>query len=127
LQLHERSLPWFCNKCKAILVFVLFPAVGQLNKVDSTSTLKGNDMRSPIDEAVDRAGAYGALHDAARRRAQELRREAMGDFWRGADAAWAAMLSTAQRSAQRLGYRLARHARARAMDHAAPCCTNDRT
>lgn len=55
----------------------------------------------------------GALHDLARRRAHELRREALDDFWRGADAAFAATLSSARQRAQRLAYRLARHAKAR--------------
>jgi len=49
------------------------------------------------------------LHDLALRRAQELRREAIDDFWRGADAAWAATLSGARRSAERLAHRLVRH------------------
>ena len=53
------------------------------------------------------------LHDLARQRAQELRSEAIDDFWRGADAAWAATLNGARRSAQRLAHRLARHAQAR--------------
>ena len=53
------------------------------------------------------------LHDQALRRAQQLRREAVDDFWRGADAAWAATLGGARRSAQRLARRLAHHARAR--------------
>jgi len=49
------------------------------------------------------------LHNRARRRAQELRREAIEDFWRGADAAWAATQDSARRSAQRLAHRLAQH------------------
>lgn len=53
------------------------------------------------------------LHDLARRRAQVLRREAVTDFWRGADAVLAATLGGAHRSAQRLAHRLARHARGR--------------
>lgn len=53
------------------------------------------------------------LHDLACRRAQVLRREAITDFWRGADAVLAATLGGAHRSAQRLAYRLARHARGR--------------
>lgn len=54
-----------------------------------------------------------ALHDQALRRAQVLRREAVGDFWRGADAIWSAGLASARRSAQRLAHSLARHARSR--------------
>lgn len=53
------------------------------------------------------------LHDQARRLAHELRREAVEDFWRGADTAFAATLGTAQRSALRLAQRLARHRRSR--------------
>ncbi len=54
-----------------------------------------------------------ALHDQALRRAQELRREAVDDFWRGADAICSAGLARARRSAQRLAYGLARHAQLR--------------
>jgi len=53
------------------------------------------------------------LHELARQRAQQLRGEAVDDFWRGADAAWAATLNGARRSAQRLAHRLAHHAQAR--------------
>jgi len=53
------------------------------------------------------------LHDVALRRARELRREAIRDFWRGADAVWAGGVAAANRSAQRLAYRLAHHARQR--------------
>ena len=52
-------------------------------------------------------------HAAARHRADADRREAIDDFWRGADAAWAATLGSAQRSALRLAYRLQRHAEIR--------------
>lgn len=54
------------------------------------------------------------LHELARQRAQQLRSEAVDDFWRGADAVWAATLERAGRSAQRLAHRLARHERRRA-------------
>lgn len=54
--------------------------------------------------------ALNRLHELARQRAQELRSEAIDDFWRGADAAWAATLNGARRSAQRLAHRLAHHA-----------------
>lgn len=56
---------------------------------------------------------FAALHDQALRRAEVLRREAVDDFWRGADAAWSASLATARRSAQRLAHSLARHGRTR--------------
>jgi hypothetical protein len=65
-------------------------------------------MNTPLDN-LDRL----RLHDLARCRAQVLRREAITDFWRGADAVLAATLGGAHRSAQRLAYRLARHARER--------------
>ena len=54
-----------------------------------------------------------ALREQALRRAQVLRREAVDDFWRGADAVWAAGLATARRSAQRLAHSWARHLRLR--------------
>lgn len=57
--------------------------------------------------------ALYSLHEQACRRARALRREAVGDFWRGADAAWSASLATARRSAQRLAHSLARHVRLR--------------
>ena len=49
------------------------------------------------------------LHQQARHRAQELRSAAIGDFWRGGDAAWETTLASARRSAERLARRLARH------------------
>lgn len=62
------------------------------------------------------------IKELAKQQAQALRREAIDDFWRGADAAWAARLDTARRSAQRLAYRLARHAQGRAVtSQPAPC------
>jgi hypothetical protein len=57
--------------------------------------------------------ALSHLHEQARRRARALRREAIDDFWRGANAAWSTGLTTARRSAQRLAHSLARHARLR--------------
>lgn len=56
---------------------------------------------------------YNRMMELARQRAQALRREAIDDFWRGADAAWAATLNGARRSAGRLAHRLAHHAQAR--------------
>lgn len=72
------------------------------------------DTRSISTEDLSR------LHDLARRRAQELRREAIDDFWRGADAAWAATLDSARRSAQRLAHRLARREQRRSAHASAP-------
>ncbi len=57
---------------------------------------------------------YFRIREQAKQRAQELRRETIRDFWRGADSVWAAGLDTAQRSARRLAHSLARHAQARA-------------
>lgn len=57
--------------------------------------------------------ALNSLHEQACRRARELRREAVGDFWHGADAVWSAGLATARRSAQRLAQSLTRHVRLR--------------
>ena len=64
-----------------------------------------------------------ALHDQALRRAHALRREAIDDFWRGANAAWEATLANSRRSAQRLAHRLARHTQQRAQvpDAHKPC------
>ena len=53
------------------------------------------------------------LHDLAHCRADALRREAMADFWRGADAVLVVTAGSARRSAQRLAHRLARRARDR--------------
>ena len=61
----------------------------------------------------DSPAALNSLHEQACRRARALRREAVGDFWRGADAVWSAGLATARRSAQRLAQSLARHVRLR--------------
>ena len=58
-----------------------------------------------------------ALFDAAKLRAAELRREAIDDFWRDADAVLQRCLqdgtAAAARSARRLQARLARHWRHR--------------
>ncbi len=54
--------------------------------------------------------ALAHLHDQARREARRLRREAVDDFWRGADAVWQRSQGFAQRSADRLKARLARRA-----------------
>jgi hypothetical protein len=71
-------------------------------------------------EAFDAAN-LNRLHDLAKAEAQRLRlqamsdfgREAVDDFWRGADAIWQRGQATAQRSASRLQARLARRARSR--------------
>ena len=57
------------------------------------------------------------LHHAARIEAERLRREAIDDFWRGADALLSSAWVNARRSADRLAARLSRHSASRA----APC------
>lgn len=58
--------------------------------------------------------ALAQLHDHARLQASRLRREAIGEFWRGAHALWTCALAGAhtqvQRSAARLKARLSRRA-----------------
>ncbi len=54
------------------------------------------------------ATALAQLHDEAKREALRLRREAVDDFWRSADAVWQRSQDLAQRSADRLKTRLAR-------------------
>lgn len=49
------------------------------------------------------------IHERARVQAEALRRAAMDDFWRGANAALATAAGGALRSAWRLAYRLQRH------------------
>lgn len=56
--------------------------------------------------ATDR---LATLHDLAREQAEALRRAAIDDFWRGADAVLATAATRAQRAAQRLRHRLERH------------------
>jgi hypothetical protein len=70
-------------------------------------------MSTPYDISSLSLKELSALHDLARRRAQELRREAIGDFWRGAHAVLAAAADAAGRSARRLAQPLARHGRGR--------------
>ncbi len=62
--------------------------------------------------AIPEVTTLAHLHDQARHEASRLRREAVDDFWRGADAVWQRSLAgsqaLAQRSASRLQARLAR-------------------
>ncbi|MCW5635608.1 MAG: hypothetical protein KIT17_19880 [Rubrivivax sp.] len=55
-----------------------------------------------------RLGELSRLHDEARQQALRLRREAMDDFWRGANGLLGGAALAAQRAAQRLAYRLQR-------------------
>lgn len=63
--------------------------------------------------ATPETTALAQLHDQARREARRLRREAVDDFWRGANTVWERSLAggqaLAQRSASRLQARLAHH------------------
>ncbi len=77
-------------------------------------------MKTPPDTRRISAQDWARLHDVSRRRAQAFRREAVDDFWRGADAAFQATLSSVGRSAQRLAHRLAQHGRGRAAQANAP-------
>lgn len=72
-------------------------------------------MSTPYDIRSLDPKELSPLHDLARRRAQELRREAIGDFWRGADAVLASTADAARRSARRLAQRLVRHGRGRSV------------
>lgn len=64
--------------------------------------------------SVPEPTALAQLHDQAKCEALRLRREAVNDFWRGADAVWqrglAGSQALAQRSAARLKASLARRA-----------------
>jgi hypothetical protein len=53
--------------------------------------------------------ALHRLHDQAIKDARALRREAIADFWRGADALVADAAAQALRSAERLAHRLRHH------------------
>lgn len=59
--------------------------------------------------AVPSAADLARLHVQAHQEAARLRREAIDDVWRGADALWASALDRAGRSATRLAARLAHH------------------
>mgnify|MGYP001287944780 CR=1 FL=1 len=63
--------------------------------------------RSPFTEA------HARLHDQARERAYELRREAIDDFWRGASHVLADSTTQALRSSARLLARWRHHRRTR--------------
>jgi hypothetical protein len=60
------------------------------------------------------------LHDAALRRAGQLRDEAIDDFWRGANAALWGRLSSASRAATRFAQRLQHHRQLRSTPPARP-------
>jgi hypothetical protein len=59
------------------------------------------------------------VRDAALDQAAALRRAAIADFWRGADALLLDAIDHARRAADRLAARLRQHAKQRAASHAA--------
>lgn len=59
------------------------------------------------------AAEYERWRDIALEEAQALRREALNDFWRGADAMVTSAAAAALRAARRLGQSLRRHSIAR--------------
>ncbi len=63
------------------------------------------------DPLLTQPALLNRLHDAARADAERLRREAIDDFWRGADAVLATAATGARRAAERLAYRLQRRFR----------------
>jgi hypothetical protein len=65
----------FCSERKTQLHAALFPAGGALPKVACTAT-KGPAMYSDLHH-----DSYQRLHDAAKRQAEALRRQAIDDFW----------------------------------------------
>lgn len=65
-------------------------------------------MHNPL---LDQPELLNRLHDQARQRAQQLRHEAIADFWRGADALLDDAATRARRAAERLAYRLQRRFR----------------
>lgn len=71
-------------------------------------------MNLPHDTPLATFERLDRLHEAARIEAERLRREALADFWRGADALLTDSLASARRSAERLAARLTRHAALRA-------------
>lgn len=66
-------------------------------------------MESTMFPSAPESTALAQIHDQAKREAMRLRREALDDFWRGTDAIWQRSQDLAQRSADRLKARLARH------------------
>jgi hypothetical protein len=71
-------------------------------------------MNTPIEFASHNPTEISRLHDAARARAEALRREAIDDFWRGANAVLSTAFTDANRAAARLAARLRQHAKLRA-------------
>lgn len=66
-------------------------------------------MNAPDPIARMSLSDLNRLHDEALLQAAELREQAIDEFWRGANAALWARLSSARRAATRLSQRLQRH------------------
>lgn len=71
-------------------------------------------MNLPHDMPLTKFERLDRLHEAARIEAERLRRAALADFWRGADALLSDSMVRARRSAARLAARLTRHTALRA-------------
>lgn len=67
-------------------------------------------MNAPSLSPIPDLQTLNVLHDQARLEAEALRRAAIDDFWRGADAVLATAATQARRTAQRLAHRLQRRA-----------------
>jgi hypothetical protein len=100
----------FAITAKRIWIFDGFGDVDNPIKSKPLSTPQELTMFNVLPESI----AQAHLHDLAKAEAVRLRRVAIEAFWRGGDPAREAMLDSTKRSAQRLAYRLARHARERA-------------
>lgn len=75
----------------------------------------------PIELDLSDPSLRQRLRDQALAEAEALRRAALDDLWRGANAALGTAATAAQRSARRLASRLARR-RAAAEPAFSPCC-----
>lgn len=96
------------------LLAVQYPfAAGTVSQPVAAAYSEPTQGKDLIMNRSDAMQDYNRLMELAKQRAGQLRREAIEDFWRGADVAWAASLATARRSAERLAHRLARHAQLR--------------
>ena len=70
-------------------------------------------MNAPIESASFSPEVNDRLHDFARIQAEALRREAIDDFWRGANALLSTAFTDANRASARLAARLRQHAKLR--------------
>jgi len=75
-------------------------------------------MNLPFNNRRISPDELNRLHDAARERALQLRREAIDDFWRGANGLLADAVINSRRAADRLAASMRRHTQKR--DRAAP-------